>query len=280
MNNVDPTNGILILGVIIVIITLVRLMGQRRRQNNMRQQQREVAILAAQEAERKIQAQTLHPKSQVLPPKTRVLLGDPYGVPFTGAVQGSAAKWEAEIHQIGRQIIGQIDSKMAALQAITLDANRTANRLEILVEHLEQIAYQQSQRTQNTGAESAEEGSPTVIATTTPVLDAAPLTEVLKELTDDLEGIRKTIKRSTTFGEQTTPLNPEPAKPESATVLRIADQPARAAATGYPVNTRDEVSMLSNHGFEPQEIARKLNISLGEVDLILQVQQNRLDKIT
>jgi DNA-directed RNA polymerase specialized sigma24 family protein len=195
-------------------------------------------------------------------------LGDPLGTPFTGNIQGIAAKWEVEIHKLGRQIIGQIDSKMSALQTITLDANRTANRLEILVEHLEQIARQQMEWQQNQREQSAEteelpiEGSPTVIPATVSIPEKAnPLGNVLKELADDLDDIHQTIKRSTVLMEQ----------PEPATILRMASE------TAYS-NLRSEVEMLVNYGLEPQDIAQRLNISLGEVDLMLQVQQNRLDR--
>ncbi|MGL4594312.1 MAG: hypothetical protein ACRCUY_06245, partial [Thermoguttaceae bacterium] len=57
-----------------------------------------------------------------------------------GHVPNSVAKWEAEIHQIARQMIGQLDCKMVALQSITAEANRVANRLELLVEHLESLS--------------------------------------------------------------------------------------------------------------------------------------------
>jgi len=261
-----------LLGLVIVVLTMLRLMVHRIRKNAEQQQQREAAIKAAQEAERKRQLETVVPKSKVSSPQTRAPLIDPFGTPFAGGVQGIAAKWEAEVHQIGRQVIGQIDCKMAALQAITLDANRTANRLEILVEHLEQIARKQiewqQQVTQSVRADTAEPDSSNVIPATESVPEAAPLTEVLKELTDDLEGIRKTIRQSTTFSKQ----------PEPATVLKQPEPQEKAPADKSSTNLRSEVEMLSNYGIAPQEIARRLDISLGEVDLMLQVQQNRLDR--
>lgn len=269
-----------LLGLLIVILTLLRLTSQRFRKNAEKKRQYAEAVQAAKEAERKRQLESVVPKSKVSMPKSRLPLADPFGTPFTGNIQGIAAKWEAEVHQIGRQIIGQIDSKMAALQAITLDANRTANRLEILVEHLEQIARQQiewqrDQMVQNTLIESTEsvpvEAVPiNVIPAAESVPDAAPLTNMLKELTEDLEGIHKAIKQSTTFDEQ----------PKSATILRLAELQAKTPVIDSPSNLRGEVEMLSNYGLNPQEIAQRLNISLGEVDLMLQVQQNRLDRTT
>ena len=255
--NIEPHYLGLMLGIIIIIVVQLRLISRRTRENAKKRRQQEAMQQAAEKAERKRQRELVIPKSKVQPSQTRGPMPDPLGTAFTGNIQGIAAKWEAEIHQIGRQVIGQIDSKMAALQAISLDANRTANRLEILVEHLEQIARQQIEWQQSQLVQT-ESGTPsTVIPVTEPVPDAAPLTEVLQELTNDLEGFHKAIRQSTTFAEQVEP----------ATILRLSELQAKSI--------RDEVEMLSNYGHDTQEIARRLNISLGEVDLILQVQRNQ-----
>jgi hypothetical protein len=65
---------------------------------------------------------------------------------FNGAYSPrNIAKWEAEIHQIGRQMIGTLDSKMVALQTLTQEANRVANRIELLLERFEQLTETQFQ---------------------------------------------------------------------------------------------------------------------------------------
>ena len=255
----EPVHLVMICVIIIFIVVLLRQISQRHRQNVHKRRQFEADRQSALETERKQQALVVRPKAKVPVSKTRIPLGDPFGTPFAGAIQGSAAKWEAEIHQIGRQIVGQIDSKMAALQAITLDANRTANRLEILVEHLEQIArhqieWQQSQMAQNAQASALV---PNVIPVTESPPESAPLAEVLKELADDLEGVHKAIEQSVTFGKQ----------PEQATVLRLSEFQTK--------NLRGEVEMLSNYGLDVREIAQRMNISPGEVDIMLQIQEHR-----
>jgi len=251
----------LVLGIIIVIVVLLRQISHRHRRNADQQRQFETDRQAALEAERKKQMLVVHPKSSVSSPQTRVPLADPFGTPFTGNIQGSAAKWEAEIHQIGRHIIGQIDSKMAALQVITLDANRAANRLELLVEHLEHIAWkhvewQQNQKTQHAQTEHMPTtASPTVIPVAESSPEAAPV--VLKEFADNLAGVRKAIKQSTAFSEQ----------PMRATIQRLSEVQTK--------NLRSEVEMLSNYGLDAHEIARRLEISPGEVDVMLQFLQHR-----
>jgi len=257
--SIDP-QYIFLLGVVIVVLTMLRLMVHRIRKNAEKEQEREATVRAAQAAERKRQQEVAIPKSKGSSPKMRAPLVDPFGTPFAGSAYGAAAKWEAEVHQIGRQIIGQIDCKMAALQAITQDANRTANRLEILVEHLEQITQQQIIQT-GSAKTDATDASPTVIPATEPVPEAAPLADVLQNLKD----IRQTIRQSSTFDEQ----------PALATILRPVGPLEAASTNELPTNLRSEVEMLANYGLDPQEIARRLDISLGEVDLMLQVQQNR-----
>jgi len=265
MNIDDLLQILFLLGLALIIVILLRQLGHRIRQNALKEQQRAAAVKAAHEAERKSMAGGSLPKAKRSMPKSRMPLHDPMGTPFTGAIQGQAAKWEAEIHQLGRQIIGQIDSKMAALQALTLDANRTANRLEIMVEHLEQVIQKQIKAQQELaqstmGAFSATATElPSVIPATESV-PAAPLAEVLKELTDDIVDFRNTVEQNTTFAEFAE-------KVEQATIFKVEEQEAH--------NLRREVEMLSNYGLKPQEIADRLNISIGEVDLILQVQQSR-----
>ena len=257
----ENSQYLLLAGVIIVVFTTLRLMFQRMRRTAENDRQREAAIQAAKNAERKRQQETVLPKASVASPTTRGPLGEPFGTPFAGGIQGVAAKWEAEVHQIGRQIIGQIDCKMAALQAITLDANRTANRLEMLVEHLEQIARKQIEWQRQQLEQTDSLGlSPGVLPAPGSALDAVPLTDVLK----DLEGIRQTIRQSTTYSEP----------PTLAKVLRPV---AEDIPPETPENFRSEAEMLLNYGIDPQEIARRLNISPGEVDLILQVQQSRFN---
>jgi DNA-directed RNA polymerase specialized sigma24 family protein len=92
----------------------------------------------------------------------------------------------------------------------------------------------------------------------------------LKELKEDLAGIHKTIRQSTAFSEQIEPV----------TILRpveyaeLSEQPASSVGGSTP-GLRKEIEMLSNYGYEAKEIARQLNVSVGEVDLVLQLRENR-----
>lgn len=138
----DNPEILLVIGIIVLTASLMLHLRKRHRQNAKKKADRQAAAQAVREAERKRQIQKgarTKTRPSVLAPD-RISPAEPYDHTFTGAASPSSiAKWEAEIHQIGRQILGQIDSKMVVLQTLTLEANRTANRMELLLEHIEQI---------------------------------------------------------------------------------------------------------------------------------------------
>ncbi len=156
---------LLIAGIAVLAAVFVRLIIRWHRAEAQRKAERHSAAQKAREVALRQERQNseygpnsknLQPGSRVAP--ERVPLSDPFAQTLTGSVSPqSIAKWEAEIHQIGRQMIGQLDSKMVALQTLTMEANRAANRLEILVEHLENLAQgQQNLQSQNPAPPSAE----------------------------------------------------------------------------------------------------------------------------
>lgn len=142
----ENSQFLFILGIVVITTSLILHLRKRQRAEAERQARRRAEIKAAQEAERKRQVQRGEKvKSNPTTSPDRMPLTDPYDATFTGSASPkNLAKWEAEIHQIGRQMIGQIDSKMVALQVLTLEANRVANRLEILVDHLENLVVPHS----------------------------------------------------------------------------------------------------------------------------------------
>lgn len=112
--------------------------------------------------------------------------------------------WEVKIHDLGRELSAQIDSKMSALQQIIADADRAAARLEAALS--------------SAGREDHSE-PPKV---------------------------------------QTIPAN----SPASALSPRAEHE-------------REQVYVLSDYGFEPADIARRVDLPLGEVRTILALRPNR-----
>jgi len=253
----DPTYGILA-GLVIVLAALVRQLRLRQRRNVKKQAQPKNAN---------------HESEHKNPPKKRTPL-------LAGLLKSSAEKWEAEIQQLGQQIIGEIDSKILALRATTLNANRMATRLEILVEQLEQIAQRQSElqseRQQNQAAHNSDanvapaiNGSPAKTAATprmsgSAISDDAPLTDMLKEISEDLGDVRKTILQLPTLTEQLDPEAP-------LRIPELHEEIPETSDSDPAVNIRREVETLANFGLSSKDIARKLKISPEETDWILQV---------
>lgn len=238
-----------------------------------------------QEVKRQQHVLADHPMSKEPSPQR----GGFVGVPSTGNPQGVAVKWEAELHQMGRRIIGRIDSKATALQAVTLHANRMANRLEVLVEHWEQVSRkqierQQSQANQATPADPSRR-SPTSAAES--ASKAPPLAEVLQELADDLESIHRAIKRSTSFNLQELLDDPQQSPKESTKVPKESTKgQSERANTPQPSRRRGEMpeisfyetcreaEMLLEFGLELPEIARHLGIPLDTLEFFLQISPN------
>jgi len=223
-------------------------------------------------------------------------------------VQDITAKWEEKIQQMGQQIIGRLDRKMMALQAITLEGNRMANRLEVFVEHLEQTTRKRmveqecqvddsanvqianvpasSAQVANTGStkpgaakmsQSSISHIPHIpqaesMPGTHPACDASSFTDVLQkiaDITEDVEAVGKKISQSTSFYKRV----------ELEEVVRQAEPQGKASEKKLSADLCADVEMLLNFGLKPEEIAQRLGVSVWELDLLLQVHEN-IDTIT
>ncbi|MDR2706817.1 MAG: hypothetical protein LBC02_13635, partial [Planctomycetaceae bacterium] len=120
--NPDYTMFYMVAGIVIMTASLLLHQFKRRRLELEQQAKRRAATEAIREAERKQQLQTgktakAKPEKSYSAMPERIPLPDLSNQQFTGAYSPrNIAKWEAEIHQIGRQMIGTLDSKMVALQ--------------------------------------------------------------------------------------------------------------------------------------------------------------------
>lgn len=136
----------MVAGIVIITASLILHQFKRRKLELEQKTKRREAAKYALEIERKQQLQsgkTVKEKSSCTAPD-RIPLSDLSDKQFNGAYSPrNIAKWEAEIHQISRQMIGTLDSKMIALQTLTQEANRVANRMELLLERFEELAKNQ-----------------------------------------------------------------------------------------------------------------------------------------
>ena len=208
-------NVMFLAGIVILSGTLILRTWFRYRQEAKRAIERRAAARAAREAERKRQAMLAEPPKIKLASGShtapdRVPLGSPHDPAFAaGVTPRSIAKWETEIHQIGRQMIGQLDSKSIVLQTLTREANRAANRLEILIDHLETLLKDSIASTKSTTAASDSSEHSNLI----PREAATQAVEVFADVLDELEGERDQF--------------PEPvAEPAPSLIVLRAETPA------------------------------------------------------
>ncbi len=176
--NMDNPTIFGLAGIVLLTVSLILHTRKHFKREAQRVADRRAAAKAAKEAEQKRREMIGEPakhkigtESRINP--TRVPLPAPIDPVFAGGtVPRNIATWETEIHQLGRQIIGQIDSKTVVLQTLTLEANRAANRLEILIDHLETLLKSNiAEKKPSTPTESVPEP---LLSSTLPVPEPKP----------------------------------------------------------------------------------------------------------
>lgn len=137
-------------------------------------------------------------------------------------------QWEVEMHDIARDLSGQLGSKMSVLEHLIRDADRAAARLEAALAAMQQAG----------------------VAPSDP---RAPTHEV-----DRLE-----------------PSQPPAWPANQADALKTAgpvNEPPRAAGAAErpPADRRyEEIYLLADYGFAAAEIAHRVSMPIGEIQLIL-----------
>ncbi len=305
----EPNVLYLVGGIAVLTITLFRLYIKRKRREVENRTRRHAAAQTAKAEQDKLMRKMgkpvkAQPSSRQSTQTGRIPLADAVGTIFTGsAIPSSIARWETEVHELGRQIMGKIDSKMVALQTLTLEANRAANRMELLLERFEEIVKQQTP-TKSTQPLAIE---PAPMLTEPPVQNVLPAdqnaelasyTVILNDLeseidhlsTDSVFGLEAaapvTVLKPESVPDSTAnssianslPLSPPSLPGEKSVSLpvkllyedNLTSQPA--AVAGSPLDLRKQVEMMSDYGYSPRQIAQSLNITQGEVDLMLSLR--------
>ncbi len=299
----------LIAGITVLTFALVVHHFKHKRREIEEIARRRAVAKAAQEAKDKMKAGMGRPVKTKPDFRSshadRVPLGDAVGTTFTGAVTPSSiARWETEIHEIGRQIMGRIDSKMVAMQTLTLEANRSANRLEVLLERLEHVVKQhvaqphvvqqpapERETVQNgeiapateTVTVTEDKESKNVISVDSQNAKLVSYTDILKDLELEIDDLSESAFSGSASPENVlseldaaapaTILKAETAPPD---VLSLSSPSLPGGMTTPPavsgLDLRKQVEMMSDYGYTPRQIAQSLNITLGEVDLMLSLR--------
>ena len=149
---------------------------------------------------------------------------------------GAMSRWEVEMHELARDLAGQLDSKIVIVQQLMRDAERATAVLEAAIHRAEQVGLWQR-----------SSGQP----------DEEPLAE-----------------RPETEATQTKPVRdwPNAAEPDLPELAHAADTAASARVTAALINRTQRVYRLADRGLSHTAIAEELGEPLGEVELILSVR--------
>ena len=146
------------------------------------------------------------------------------------------SRWEVQMHELARDLAGQLDSKMVIVQQLMHDAEQATARLEAAIHRAEQVGLWQR-----------SSGQP----------DDEPLVEPTE-----------------TEATQTNPVRdwPNADEPNLPELSHIDDSAESARVTAALINRTERVYRLSDQGLPHAAIAEALGEPLGEVELILSVR--------
>jgi hypothetical protein len=153
-------------------------------------------------------------------------------------------EWEVQVHELVREMSGQLNSKMAALEHLIREADRAAARLE---------------------AALAAAG----VASPAP----APPPEQPTHSPDDVRtsaGPQDDARRPTSQADALKPVTP-------ADRVSEADRANEERSAARPTRQRrhEEIYTLADYGYDAAEIAQRVGALVGEIELILSLRERR-----
>lgn len=193
--------------------------------------------------------------------------------------------WEVRMHETARELIGRIDAKLAALQALTYEADRAAARLE---QALAAAARNDASKASHDASKMSDDASK--------MSDDAPAASgvlpapsgVMPSATGDtalldaaaVRPLGAVRPKSAPVGDlpELSPEGREPHVPraDQADALRTAgDRGGLDLSSMSPNEPRrhEEIYLLADYGFGPAEIAHRTGVPIGEVELILRLRE-------
>lgn len=158
--------------------------------------------------------------------------------------------WEVRMHETARELIGRIDAKLAALQALTNEADRAAARLE---------------QTLAAAAREDAAAAPSLAVAAT-ISAAAPSSEPRR--------LSAAAGESQSAGRDAS--DQHGPRADQADALRVAgDRSGLDLSSMPPSESRrhEEIYLLADYGYGPPEIAHRTGVPIGEVELILRLRE-------
>jgi len=198
------------------------------------------------------------------------------------ALSDQLAQWEVHMHQTARDLSGQLTSRISVLQALVAEADRAAARLEAALAEWQQLhAPPPDPRILPRGASlpaQADSSKQTPGAAENKSLRCEGPHGPPQEVASTHVSGCGTRGRATAD----SPLNDRASgdvQPASYSAAGRASDNDRSTSEAHPTmrpyEQHEQVCLLADYGFPSPEIARRLGVSLQEVETI--VRQRRQD---
>lgn len=172
--------------------------------------------------------------------------------------------WEVRMHETARELIGRIDAKLAALRALTEEADRAARRLERALA---------AARDKDRAVETAESdsGASAQNSRASPMGEAGAANSAKKPLDMPTAADQTRVEPNSSASTPTR----QRRESDQADALRAAGDANGIDLSALPPSESrrfDEIYLLSDYGFDAAEIAHRTGVPIGEVELILRLR--------
>lgn len=184
------------------------------------------------------------------------LSGARSALPSPAHVQAQRERWEVEMHELARSFSAQVDTKAGRLEQLIREADRAAARLEAALAVAQRAAWQ----TPLGGVSSAARAA-VVVADTAPASEASSQAAKLLAAETAAPGPPAAVAQAAA-----APTPPA----ENSLQSGQSDGSSRPRTERY-----DEIYLLSDYGYGTAEIARRVAVPQGEVELILSLRSRR-----
>lgn len=151
------------------------------------------------------------------------------------------SQWEVHMHELARELEGRITSKLGLLENLVREADRAAARLESALRAAEHLGQSAAGR----------------------VLDA---------VTEPTPGGPSEVANQDLCEDSSTPSKAEPSTAVPGDLVSPLARPREALRSGH---LQEQVYTLADYGYDPEEIAQRTNLPIGEVQLILSLRRTR-----
>jgi hypothetical protein len=183
------------------------------------------------------------------------------------SVPQEMAGWEVEMHEFVREIKAELDSKMRALQAMTADADRAADRLEAALKGSPNSTFLPGNSPRENFYRKDETSA---VPKKSPSF--SPASAALREpRPSEIENPVLRFPEVAGRGKQGIDLGNLPSSQVESLSPAGVPHPEHSSAQ----TKKEEIYTLADYGMKPAEIASRVGHPIGEVELILSLRGKR-----